>query len=1120
MGPVTRLGISNPRVVVGLFVAVFGLLAAIGFKVEDRLHRTDVQVSGTPASREGELAAERFGDASSLVLLLRGPRKQLDRHGPRIAAAVDREESVSVLTPWTAAGSGDILRPRPDRAIVLIRVTKDFESVSKESVAAIRARLDEVVRPPLSAHLTGYADVAAGIHRSSTESLQRAELIAGPLLILILLLVFRSPVAAAVPLAFGMATIGAARGVISLVNDLVYALDGLALNLASMFALALAVDYSLLTVSRFRRELQDGRSTNDAATVAAQTAGRTIRFAGVALAATMVVGYLFAPGNIIASSSIGALCAVGLSVIAATALPAVLVMLGPRVNRFDFRRRRRSEGRWGAFAWRAIGRPGTAAALVFCLMLLLSLPSLGVATSAPSVGTLPASSPERRDAEAIRDALGNGWGVPYEVLIVSRKGPVTGPRQLAAISRWADALAREPEVEAVLSPAPIERRLRPLRGVARTLDEAGAEMERGRRGGARLGDGLARASRGVDELETGLQEAAEGAGALHLGSGRAADGSEAVADGIARARAGALLLRDGLAKARAGGGVLARGMTRALDGSRRLHDGLTEARAGVAGGLPKIRRLARGLTEGREGMEQLREPVQLAERELRVAMRALEAMLPSSKLDPRYRPAVEALGTALGAISGRHPLTGEPVAGGYDGLDASLAEAGSGLGTAADGVRELHRESRRLHRGLTELSAGGERLSGGLARLDAGAARLLRGIDRLHGGGRRLTDGLARLSTGSRPLADGVTRLREGAGRLAGGLDDGTERIGELTGGVRRLKTGVVLFGRRTNSLTRPLRQSEQLAPAFRSGYVPLAVLDQARPRDRVASSFAINIDRGGSASRVLVIQRDVDISGDPFRDRLDAAAREMAQESGNEVAVGGPAATLQDFNEASLNRLPLLLLVLALVTFVILMLVLRSLIVPLLAVLLNLLTVAATLGVLVLGFQGSAPLGGDGHLDAMMVIAIVAVTFGLAIDYEVFLLARIREGYSLTGDTDEAIAYGLRTTAGVITGAALIMTGVFVAFASSDMLNLRQYGTGLAAGVILDATLVRLVLLPAMIRLAGERAWWLPRWLAPFMPRLEAEAQPDSFERIEAADGAEAVDGANGARRRAPAAV
>jgi RND superfamily putative drug exporter len=274
----------------------------------------------------------------------------------------------------------------------------------------------------------------------------------------------------------------------------------------------------------------------------------------------------------------------------------------------------------------------------------------------------------------------------------------------------------------------------------------------------------------------------------------------------------------------------------------------------------------------------------------------------------------------------------------------------------------------------------------------------------------------------------------------------------------------------------------------FDSGYLTLAGMDVLPHASRAASTFAVNLDRGGSATRVAVVEKgDPTNAGDPLRGRLEREAKGL-RKAGMTAAVGGPAATLQDFDGAATSRLLPLVLLLVLVTYLVLVPVLRSLVLPLLAVLLNVLTVAAAFGLLTLGFEGSAPLGGSGQLDAIMVLAIFGIVFALSIDYEVFLLARIREGYAVTGSTEGAIDYGLRRTAGVITGAALIMTGVFVAFALSDIASMRQLGVGLSVAVLLDATLVRLVLLPAAIRLAGRANWWLPAWLDRVLPQLDVE--------------------------------
>jgi len=151
--------------------------------------------------------------------------------------------------------------------------------------------------------------------------------------------------------------------------------------------------------------------------------------------------------------------------------------------------------------------------------------------------------------------------------------------------------------------------------------------------------------------------------------------------------------------------------------------------------------------------------------------------------------------------------------------------------------------------------------------------------------------------------------------------------------------------------------------------------------------------------------------------------------------------------------------------------LVFRSLLVPVKAVLVNALSVGATLGLIVLVFQGGP--GGIGAIFVAVPVLVFAVVFGLSMDYEVFLLARVKEAFDRTGDNDRATVEGLSVTAGVITSAALLMIAVFGAFAFARVLVIQLLGFGLAVAVLLDATIIRLVLVPAVLHLAGRWNWW-----------------------------------------------
>ena len=212
------------------------------------------------------------------------------------------------------------------------------------------------------------------------------------------------------------------------------------------------------------------------------------------------------------------------------------------------------------------------------------------------------------------------------------------------------------------------------------------------------------------------------------------------------------------------------------------------------------------------------------------------------------------------------------------------------------------------------------------------------------------------------------------------------------------------------------------------------------------------------------------------------------------EVYVGGLTAETADFYDIVDFYTPLVFLFVLGMSFIILMMVFRSIVIPIKAIIMNLLSVGAAYGLLVLVFQkgiGADLLGFDRAevIDAWLPLFLFTILFGLSMDYHVFLLSRIRERYDETGDNNAAVAYGLRSTAEIITGAALIMVVVFGAFATGETIVNQLTGFGLAVAVLLDATLVRSVLVPASMDVLGKRNWYLPSWLN-WLPDLRIEPQ------------------------------
>ncbi|WP_406005279.1 MMPL family transporter [Streptomyces sp. NBC_00637] len=214
---------------------------------------------------------------------------------------------------------------------------------------------------------------------------------------------------------------------------------------------------------------------------------------------------------------------------------------------------------------------------------------------------------------------------------------------------------------------------------------------------------------------------------------------------------------------------------------------------------------------------------------------------------------------------------------------------------------------------------------------------------------------------------------------------------------------------------------------------------------------------------------------------------------------VTGTTAAQVDFRDIVAARLPLIIGVVVLLAFLIILAVFRGLLVAVKAAVLNVLSITASYGVVVAVFQwgwGGPALGvhGDVPIESYVPMMMFAIIFGLSMDYEIFLLSRVHEAWLRTGDAKDSVAHALEITARVITCAALIMVSVFAAFIISDNIVVKMLGLGLAVSVLIDATVVRLLMVPAVMTLLGAHAWWTPRWLDRILPHIDAEGDAETL--------------------------
>lgn len=1066
------MSMRHPRRALAIAAVLIAALSLFGFSLEDRLSPASLDIPGTSTEGANKLLRENFGDTAFFAILLQGPAKAIDRQGPELVRALREDPKVTTVSPWDR-GSVDTLRPSPRRALIVADFHVDVEVAAEEKVPLVEDVLAEEIRPPVRATQTGQATLTRTIQQDSIDATEKSELIAMPILLIVLMLVFRSPVAAAIPLGFGAIAVLTSRGLLSLLTNF-FGIDALALTVCSMMGLALGVDYALLLVSRFREELAEGADPVTAAWTTRRTAGRTTIFAGSTLILSMVVAMFVVPGALLASLAGTLALVVLLTVLVATLVgPPILVLLGHNVDRWRIGPAPNGEqSGLMAVVSAALRRPVPVSLAITAVVLVLAAPAVALKTGPFTLGELPHDSPARQDAERVQSAVGPGYDAPFVVIAVAKEGPITEPERLATFTRWQRQIAKLPGVQSVIGPGQVARAVEPFRRRGAALiasdDETGplANLDR-------LGNALERATDGVALLRKGVSRATYGAGVIANGTGQAEGGAQQLAEGLAQAVVGGERAIEAVSLLADGSRRLAEAQEQAATASLAVHFGIDSLVPNInVNALPDARRLQRSLNEeSGSNVPQLQATAQAGNEQLQAALAQLEGMT-VGKSDPNYAPALEALRQASSTSAG---------------LPTELGALAERLEKDAKDAREVKFWLQSTLTSLKRLSDGSKRLSDGLFKIARGSDKLADGNERLDEGFQESAGQLEEASSGASLLANGLTQLADGTVVFEQRLGELFSRSYPLQSGLRRATVRIVSQNARLDRQVNNLRRTSP--GIFDSGYFVLTTLDGTRGQLREAATGAVNLERGGQAARYLVTTR-YDFASDgsvDFNKRLEKDTEALGKEANVEAGVAGGTATLNTYTRVTRERMPWVIAAITIATFLVLVLVLRSLPLAAIAVGLNLLTVAVAFGVLTVlnEVPEGWPLGGRTYVNAVGATMIFGVVFGLSIDYAVFLLARMREHYDEHGDNAAAIHFGLERTARVITGAAVIMMAVFIAFAGAPVQTVSQLGIGLTVAVLLDATVVRIVLLPALMLLIGDRVWWLPRSLERALPRF-----------------------------------
>jgi RND superfamily putative drug exporter len=1051
-----RLATKRPWLVIGIWAVFAVILGTAGLFAKQVLHAEDLVIRGTPSAQA--LAADKtaFGESTPLTIMLEGPQKALDASGPRLVRSLNRIEGVSVASPWSA-GAPTLFRQSKERALLIASLDGKVVDAGRNQLPEIQARLEKL--PP------SVESTVAGQSRFSTELVNlvfagalKAELLALPFLLLILLLIFRAPIAAAIPLIQGIAVIGVTTGFVTLLG-LIHPVNILAQASGSIIGLALGVDYSLLFVARFREELKAGRSVEDAVATSLNTAGRTVAFAGgiLVLAGLVVIGVSFGWASM-TTGTIGVIAAAVFSVLAAfTLLPACLKVAGENINKWPIGGTTERKPRLVPLVNRIIDRPLLASVIVLIPLLLLCGSALRLQTGGPDLEMFKADNPMRQDMEKVSDVYGGGVMAPYEVLVTSPEQPVTSPKDIREFEVFQTKVAEDPAVNYVIGLGTNR-----VRNVTDASEDAPSSL-------AKLDVGLGAASSGARQTEKGLKTAASGANQLAAANNQALAGARQLANGFAQAQAGAGKLNSGLGKASSGAGQLDTAMAKLRSGTRELRLGTQQAEDSADGFRKGMNLLDTFVANTASAITAIEAPQNEAKSAIDQAISAIDALPAATQSEPGVQSARSALtsarSTANSAGSGISNATTQ-----NNRVKATIALGHTWADRALSGVHDLDNGAATLNSGVDSIASSAKRLSSGIEELAAGSGQLNNGLAPLAGGTQSLANGLSSLSAGSDELAGGLTKGQKKSEKLSKGLDEGEGTIAALR--QKADSQGAVDMDR-----------------VGKSPYLTMALLSAAPEEQKRNLNLVLNEQNGGTSTRAYIFTEDSPTSKEiaPFNDRLVESADKLDKAVPASVQVGGPGRTFLDYDNFTGKRIWVLLLALSLMSFLFLLVVFRSVLLAAKAVVLNLITVGAAMGLVALLYSGKAPLfGGPGWMEATSFFVVYSTTFALSMDYEIFMINRMRESYLKTGDNEQAIRDGVIKTASIITGSALVMCVLFVAMAlTSDLVSSAQLGLGLAFAIAIDATIVRLVLLPATMRLFGDANWWMPRWLDRITPNV-----------------------------------
>lgn len=957
-----------------------------------------------------------------LNLLERPARTEIEEAVERIAALPDVQGAFTIFN----TGQRAFVSEDEHTTFALVALTGSEEHV-QEMVGDLREQLTGL---SFQHYITGSPAINFDTEITSENDLRRAEVFTIPIVLLLLLLVFRTIISAAIPLFLGgvavVMSIGALYAVGSLSDTSIFAL-----NVASMIGLGLGIDFSLIVINRFREERAAGYPTPDAVARTMATAGRSITYSGLTVVLAMLVLTLMLYDiMIVRSISLAVMLVAAMALFAGmTLLPAVLGILQHRLEWLPVIPRRKkkqqseTEGIWYRWSHAIMRRPGVWLAVTLLVLVIFAAPLRDIAMVGASTGSLPPEDESVQGARLMNEAFGANRLTPIQIVVEANEpGGIWNEDFLSGLSQLTQEAARDRRVEEVQSLRSLLFNVPEHQFVALGPDYFTPAPD--------MRDFLDLSEINLEGVEVQTiiyapvpevppAPAFVGVGRFTLEPGTSIEERTAPAFQVLRILNGSMVVQAG-------------GPTT-----------LTAADPNAVIPTP------------------INEPFVVQTGEQLVIPSNTTISIQSDDAQPTIFMAVTVFVIRSSADPQASWTEGEPAPDVFAGIPREVLAGGVAL-----------------------------RLPEGPAVIQIDRAFAQPGAffpKHTHPGPELIAVEEGEFTIFAAPPNE--MTMTGADGQVEEGPFDTPITLGP--GAKALVQAGGIHRGRNLGDVptafysTRVYDADEQ--PFALIGPTQLAVqfVNLAGDNDAAVVSIIANVDQYDSNHQDLVYD---------LREEIIPSIPEL---DGYNVYVGGDAAAFVDFRDTLYGRFPYIVLIVTALVFFILMMFFQSVFLPLKAILMNFISIAATFGLLIFIFQYgyfTRFLGfeSQGLLNVITPAILFVILFALSTDYEVFMLSRVKEYYHELGDNDEAVAAGLQHTAGVITAAGLILIGTFGSFASAQVVTIKEIGIGLALGVLIDATIVRVIMVPSTMKLMGETNWWMPEWLKRFVPELSEGPAPE----------------------------